>query len=127
MTLNVSFLTTHSAFAVPFSVTRRATTVGTNGRTQITETTVGPCYGTFNAIDANDNILIREPDYDSSMRYYSMVTKTPIFSEGVNYKPDIITLQEGQYMVKSVYPYAFMGAGFYRCLLVEIDAQNTNT
>ena len=108
--LDVSDVLLDPDFCETFTVTRRATTVGTNGRTVTTTTTLTP-VGVVTP-ESPDPFQL-ETDYEHAKNRLSIITPTELYAATSAYLPDLITWQNSTYVVKRVSIFQSFGSGFF--------------
>lgn len=115
-----------------FTVTRRLEAVGNKGRSTTTNTVTNNVIGVVTAASPND--LERLEDMDRAGRHLSIVTKFPLQmvakdSAGNKYKPDLVTFQGDDFIVKYVDPYWKFGGvgGFTQAIVGSINLVDAPT
>lgn len=118
--LDVSWVVMDPMLADTFTVTRRASTIGSNGRATLSNTAYPNLIGvvTQNQPDA----LVRADDSQQVPRVITVVSKFAFRGAVAGFQPDLITWNGTDYLVKSVSPYSRFGAGFYEAVASSMTA-----
>mgnify|MGYP003423079087 CR=1 FL=1 len=106
-------------FTSKFQVTRRAETVGTNGRSVITPTVHPDKLGVVTVASSSD--LQRHPEVQITNRSIMIVSKFPLQAESVGFQPDLVIWRGSQYVVRALDPYQHFGSGFTQALCESMD------
>ena len=109
--LDVSWVVMDPMLSDSFTVTRRAESIDSNGRPVITPTSFPNLVGVVTQGDPNT--LVRDDDSDYVPRVINVVSKFAFRNVSVGFKPDLITWNGTDYLVKQVSPYNRFGNGFY--------------
>lgn len=122
--LDVSEVLLDPTLVDSFDVIRRLETVGTNGRSSFTPTTIKGVIGVVTMASPND--LMRFDDRDQMGRTLSVITKFRLqgvaTAGGANYKPDVVVWRGDNYQVKEIEPYPQYGAGFVQAFVESVDS-----
>lgn len=117
--LNVSPLLLDPDFADTFDVKRRTETIGSNGRSTVSEQTFSGIIGVVTANSPSD--LDRQEGYQSMTRSISVVSKFRLRGETTNQQPDIVLWRGSNYVVKHVDLYPQFGEGFVQAECSSMD------
>lgn len=104
-----------------FNVTRRAESVGANGRTVVTPTTTNNVVGVVTMYEDIELLRQEFPEIQFATRVISIVSKFKLQTAVQGYQPDYVTWRGDTYAVKRVSPYPQFGAGFYETVATSID------
>lgn len=123
-TLDVSSVLLDPDIASRFAVKRRIETVSNVGRSQSAVTTIPGVVGVVCAASPND--LDRLPEEDRMGRHITVVTKFRLYgpskdAAGTRYKPDIVSWQGDDFVVKDLAPYPQYGSGFVQAICGSVD------
>lgn len=124
--IDVTEVLTDPDLMTKFTVTRRPEVVTSKGRSSVpAPETIQNVAGVICAASPDD--LDRLPEADLSQRHISIVTqfRLRIASRvgAQNYKPDLVTWENGTYQVLSVDPYPHSGPGFVQAIAGSINIQ----
>ena len=106
------------------TVLRRVQTVGTNGVTVVTETTVMPKpFGSVRP--TGDNSLVREDAYQQQAKSIRVVTNFRLRGESndgaSDYQPDVLVWHGSRFLVRTIEDYSQYGAG-----MIQADCTSMN-
>lgn len=108
--LDVSFILDDPLLSDTFSLTRRAETIGDNGRVTVVTTVFNDLHGVVTQQDPASIMKQQEGQYVP--RSIFVATRFRARNASVGYQPDVITWAGEEYFVKQVLPYSRYGAGF---------------
>jgi hypothetical protein len=118
--LDVSFLLADFQLSDTFTITRRADTIGTNGRTTPGSASPISAYGVVTQEEPAE--IMRDPEAQRVPRRIFVASQTQMLGASVGQQPDLITWNGTDYVVVKVLPYSRFGAGFYEVVAESMTA-----
>lgn len=102
-----------------FNVLRRAETVGTNGRTTVTETTYSGVVGVLTPSSPQDLKIV--PEDQLMERHLTITTKFRLQGPSPGVLPDYVQWGGDTFVVIEIEPYTHFGGGFVKAVCGSID------
>lgn len=104
-----------------FNILRRQETVGSNGRSTTTTTTIPNCCGTVNMFSDREVIREKFPEMEYATNIIVVIAARKLQTEVTGFQPDIVQWRSDNYLVKKVSPYPQFGIGFYQSVCASVD------